>query len=461
MTMTVEKRKLEVNGKTVNIGVDVHKRSWRVTALVEGGAPDGAYDLAVTADADMVGKTVAVLDGDRTLSEVMLMADEYSGYAIGSIPLPMPGPASPLVPPRVMLDGREIGRLQVSSTDKRAPIALFRHGADAVLTGMEAMDWGGSFFGRQLSFPAVLTEIVRAGGQPVTYAEVMGLSGHAFRLTVGDQWCPSAALSDGYYCHARAMKVFGYEATSIELDKGNNADGVASLAQAVVASINASLPVIYMDGEHSLIVGYRDNGASYICQPYAGQRDCYLEMECPRGMLGEAWSATVLQRTEPMDRREAIIMSLRAAIVMAETPAFGEGRSDGFAAYESWIGGLRNPPEEVNLHANAYCYAILLTSRQAAADYLWTIADELDGDVAEHLRRAADRYANVAARMYDGRGCVEYPWDENWTPENRAIEADIMTANLADERVAISEIKQALTAMGESFQPATLPSAGE
>jgi transposase len=34
--MSVKKTKLDVNGKVINIGVDVHKRSWRVTALVEG-----------------------------------------------------------------------------------------------------------------------------------------------------------------------------------------------------------------------------------------------------------------------------------------------------------------------------------------------------------------------------------------------------------------------------------------
>jgi len=36
MAMSVKKTKLDVNGKVINIGVDVHKRSWRVTALVEG-----------------------------------------------------------------------------------------------------------------------------------------------------------------------------------------------------------------------------------------------------------------------------------------------------------------------------------------------------------------------------------------------------------------------------------------
>jgi hypothetical protein len=36
MGISVDKTELRVKGKMVNIGVDVHKRSWRVTALVEG-----------------------------------------------------------------------------------------------------------------------------------------------------------------------------------------------------------------------------------------------------------------------------------------------------------------------------------------------------------------------------------------------------------------------------------------
>jgi hypothetical protein len=36
MARNVEQKGLDVNRKIVNIGADVHKRSWDVTALVEG-----------------------------------------------------------------------------------------------------------------------------------------------------------------------------------------------------------------------------------------------------------------------------------------------------------------------------------------------------------------------------------------------------------------------------------------
>ena len=67
----------------------------------------------------------------------------------------------------------------------------------ACIRGLEAMDWGGSFFTRQESFMACFTEVLRCAGRETTYAEVMGLSGAAFKLTTGkDNWCPSEAISD-------------------------------------------------------------------------------------------------------------------------------------------------------------------------------------------------------------------------------------------------------------------------
>ena len=36
MRKRLNTKQIDVNGKTVNIGIDVHKKSWQVTALVEG-----------------------------------------------------------------------------------------------------------------------------------------------------------------------------------------------------------------------------------------------------------------------------------------------------------------------------------------------------------------------------------------------------------------------------------------
>lgn len=80
-----------------------------VTAVIEDGP--GGLDIAVTAVGKFAGERVTVLSGDDVMAEAVLMEDRQSGYAIGSIPMPLPA-SEPLIRPRVMLDGTCIGELQ-------------------------------------------------------------------------------------------------------------------------------------------------------------------------------------------------------------------------------------------------------------------------------------------------------------------------------------------------------------
>jgi RNA polymerase sigma-70 factor (ECF subfamily) len=316
-----------------------------------------------------------------------------------------------------------------------------------VLAGLENMNWGGSFFRRQSSFMACFAEILRAAGKNATYAEVMGLSGAAFKLTIRPDLCPSGGGSGvGFNCNLLALEAYGYTYEDIDLNEQENPDCWERARQAVVASIDRAVPVLYCDGEFSLVVGYRDGGRVFICKPYAGDKPGYVEMEKPVGALGPAWCVTFLQETgDAPDRREARLRSLRAAVELARTESFGEYAS-GFAAYQLWINTLENPGGNTDLLGNAYCYAILLTSREAAAEYLRRSADDFAAEPTAKLRSVADHYQAVSERLWSGRECVTWPWKERWTAENRALQADLMRQNLADERKAIAELEKALAA---------------
>ena len=80
-----------------------------VTAVIENG-PRG-LDIAVTAAGEFAGEAVTVRSRDRIIAQSVLMRDEQSGYAIGSISMPLPA-SEPPTPPRVMLDEKCIGQLQ-------------------------------------------------------------------------------------------------------------------------------------------------------------------------------------------------------------------------------------------------------------------------------------------------------------------------------------------------------------
>ncbi|MGD8240676.1 MAG: hypothetical protein PVH68_19145, partial [Armatimonadota bacterium] len=337
------------------------------------------------------------------------------------------------------------------------------------IEGLEGMDWGGSYFEHQDTFMACMTEVLRCAGEDVTYAEVMGLSASAFKITMMENCHPGATQGhvgvaawspDGtpmvweqsgnpLNFHSNIMRIFGITWSHIDLNPDDTPDWRERLLAAVRESVNRGIPVFYMDGEWGLIVGYREDGSAFICR-HEGMGPGYEEMQRPRGVIGDVWWAnTVVLDRPPVPRRRAMIDSLRSAAVLWRAPKPGEVVYFGQEAYETWLRTLDDPSDEVMLHGNAFCYASLLTARRAAAEYLRMVADESGGDAAGHIRAAADHYESIADRLYAGRECVTQPWQEKWTPENRATESAILRKCMADEEAAVAEVAAALHALGE------------
>ncbi|KPK41865.1 MAG: hypothetical protein AMK72_14840, partial [Planctomycetes bacterium SM23_25] len=318
------------------------------------------------------------------------------------------------------------------------------------IEGMEKVNWGGSFFAREDSQARCLVEALRCAGHDVTYAEVMGLSGAAFKLTMAPNLHVAVIHSEmGMDWTEIVSRVWGveYEWEAIDLSNEKNPGWRRQLHQAAVDSVGRGIPLFYMDGEWNLLVGCREDGSGFVCRPYAGHKaDGYVEMEEPKGFLGEAWFASVLRPAgRPADRRESVVRSLQAGVELARRPAEEDGgRLYGFQAYEAWIAALEQDRQDASKHGNAFSYSQLLTSRAAAAEYLRKVAGGFGDEATSHLRAAADRYESISQRLWDGRACVESPWDKSWTAENRAIEARIMRDNLADDQTAIAEIEKAL-----------------
>lgn len=314
---------------------------------------------------------------------------------------------------------------------------------------METVDWGGSFFRREDSQVACLVEVLRCAGQQVTYAEVMGLSACAFKLTMARRWPPHKIHSEFGLDWPEIMgRVFGleYAQRALVLEDVPEEEWGPRLLELAREAVTAGLPLLYMNGEWNLLVGYLDDGSAFVCKPYAGGPGGYEEMFRPGGFVGEAWFVSrFARRGAPAARRQSVVWSLRKAVELAHTPASDDGdEASGFTAYEDWIAGLEVAREDVSLHGNAFSYSQLLTSRDAAAAYLHGIADELGPGAQPHLREAAERYADVAARLWEGRSCVEHPWDVSWTPENRSLQAELMRQSLADERLAVAGLEATL-----------------
>ncbi|MFC1452262.1 hypothetical protein ACFLSJ_02835 [Verrucomicrobiota bacterium] len=320
-------------------------------------------------------------------------------------------------------------------------IRLVKDDSSAVIQGFEEMEWFRALFDVEVSGITALTAVLQAVGQDITFEEVMGVSGAAFKLHIGERWCPSSGcfeFDDGI------AALFGLKRQVIEMNEEKHPDARERMRKAVVASIDRGIPVPYCDGEHSLLVGYRDGGAVFVCSPY-GRTGKYTEFTTPRGMLGDAWYFDILTATGEQPDWQALRMaSLKHAVEQAKT----QEEYSGFNAYQSWANTLRDPPaEKLNLHAYYYIYSILISSRNAAAKYLKIIAPSYDEQAKEHLLAASDRYDAARERLWNSRTCITDKWegwDSKWTPENRQKIAAVLDACLADERVAVAEIEKAL-----------------
>jgi hypothetical protein len=117
---------------------------------------------------------------------------------------------------------------------------------------------------------------------------------------------------------------------------------------------------------------------------------------------------------------------------------------------------LFDDPEKrpTQMQANGHTYYSLIDARGCAVEYLRGIAREFDGEVAEHLLRAADNYeAELAAltpecptRMAPIPGMLKK--DREWDQAMRERQAAIMEQALELDREAIGEIEAALSALG-------------
>jgi hypothetical protein len=312
-------------------------------------------------------------------------------------------------------------------------------------------------------FIAALQGVMKTLGEDFSYAYLMGASGAAFQVQIHQpDWCPSAACAGvGYNIIPEAMKVTGYRLTSIPVH--HDADVQAAIVRAeplVQASVERGVPVIHGSGNNSLIVGFCDDGKRILRQ-YSGGEGYKETSEWPW------WLGIIEPHDVPIPRHQAVMNSLRLAVMLARSERFGEYLS-GFAALKTWADQLLDESRFAGLddktwfrpaHANGYCFGCLWACRRSAAAYLDEIAADYDAPIRSQLAEIARQYH----QMHDilGRSRPEFacawslmPWRiggvNKWTPAMRRVQAEILREVLELERRAVAKIQEVLQAMEPS-----------
>jgi len=354
----------------------------------------------------------------------------------------------------------ELKRHVESTRAGESVVETVRDSGGTLLKGYEEIDWGRSRQSIDNSFIRCLTHVLNAAGEEISYAELMGLSGAAFRVQVlQPELCPSAACAEvGIDCSEPALESVGYPVETIWMQVRSNsgsmvaadAETVERARKSVVDSIERGRPAIYQVEEHSLIVGYRDGGLRFVLREYgnAGNPGYTDKEQLP-------WSVSVVgDKKRSPDRRTELVESLRRGLRIANT-AKVDNVACGFAAYEAWIrtiergyGHLSDEQAFGWKLGNAYCYESLFNSREAASDYLRSISEELDEEASGCLLKAADMFGRLQKGLHAEWSCAPYPWwiseAKPWTEEQKARERQLLGEALELERMAFAEIEKAL-----------------
>lgn len=326
-----------------------------------------------------------------------------------------------------------------------------------VLEGVDQLRWGQ---GQECTFMGALAAALRAMDEEVTYDELMGLSGAAFRLQFHQpNWDNSSAdVLTGFDHAGAALAALGYRAEWYRVDE-DDAAGVRNARGAIMRSIDQGHPVVAQKlrvaMDWGVITGYREEGKEFLGRTYWDQTEEYAR--------ADNWPWRVLifgNRVGVPDRAEAILRSLEIAVELATTSRFGDYAS-GFAAYERWVADVLDDDrfesadtEQLERMAccNGWCYFSLEDARRVAARYLRSIEEELGEQSRSHLVRAAEAYDQLLTglserltHVYNGDNRTN---GEPWTQEIRQAQAETLRAAMALERTAVDELRAILAQVG-------------
>ena len=140
---------------------------------------------------------------------------------------------------------------------------------------------------KESSVHAAEEAVMRAVGEDISYAYLLGVSGLAFRLQVSkDGLCPSSPHSFcGYQCVRGGVKALPW-AVKIYQAKPDDAEKVKEARTAVVESIERGVPVQYGSEEDGIIVGHQKDGEEWVCHhPMKKQgKELFVEADWPWGI---------------------------------------------------------------------------------------------------------------------------------------------------------------------------------
>ncbi|MCC6729006.1 MAG: hypothetical protein IT208_06665 [Chthonomonadales bacterium] len=327
----------------------------------------------------------------------------------------------------------EVNRRQLLQLGAAAAASLAAGGAGAAPPGSASIIEGvGHYQVMDPLFEAVRVALAHRGDTyPPEY--VQGISGSAFRM---GGVCPCAPTSSYATWPDELARTLGYEADWLK-GWGPGVDQrrrMLEVLERVRAEVRAGRPALvwhaFSSYEWDVVCGFDDaerlvgRGSHAGAQEYAA-----APQERPAACDIIPGAIVIGRKVGTLDRRRAELDALEEAVRHARSPrdcflAEGGDRAipwcfrEGLACYDAWIRGFHADPERVPGAGDRYCAGVYASTRSAAPAFLRELAGRYPA-AREHLERAAERFAEDAAALREGRDALLEGWDGWRQPDRR------------------------------------------
>ncbi|MBI2503049.1 MAG: DUF362 domain-containing protein [Candidatus Latescibacteria bacterium] len=289
------------------------------------------------------------------------------------------------------------------------------------------------------------------GDSTLSRAQLMGLTGYAFKLTLSDTLGWDDPGGDGIESDPeavlRACRPLGHELRMIlSNDRQPGAgDSLHAIWEGVRRDLDRGRPAILHQWGCWVIRGYDPQKELYMVSSW--DEEAWMPFDEIADHDTGDFGALFVGEHHPVDLRQAGRASLQTALDLSRQADQGN-LAHGLRAYERWISALEQD-KATDPWAHAFHVELLLGARQAAAAYLDTLASQSEKGPAPHLSQAAAHYRKEVESLqalsqlfgFAPPGQPERVKD----PAQRAQGATLLKEALKWEKAALASIEKAAT----------------
>ncbi len=298
----------------------------------------------------------------------------------------------------------------------------------------------------------------------MTMTEVMGYTGHAFRIIIDKNEVEVGSYSffDWKLRHAGAMANLGLSVrtTGQQTNTPPTPEELEEGIRFLHETLDRGIPALGWDlfiPEWGVIYGYDDDKRVFRCRDVRMDGDLPYE-KLGRGEVTELYVLTVTG-SQPVDKLTMLRGALRLAINHAHTQyaELLEGsHRNGLAAYDAWIEAFEN--RTADPFGNSVNVGKVADAREFAARFLWELSEKEEGlastdqgyEVTAIALQAAEQYGAVAERLAELRGMFPFPQGGEPREDAQAERAiRLLREAKAAEEQGVELLERMLEALGE------------